>query len=594
MNKNIKNKVKGAISITIIIALFLSITGCSDLLDKNPQGTLNPVLLTTKSTLDKQVIAAYAGLNGHNGTGDWSSSPDNMYYGDLGSGIMHKGSTTGDQNGMLLMEQYKPETNLGVLNNKWRVMYNGVERCNDVLRILNNNDIENLSETEKIQVIAEIRFLRGYYHFEAKQLWNMVPYIDETVEDPMRRVPNDRDIWPNIEADFAFAMNNLPVSQSDPGRPTRYAAEAFLAKTYLFQQKFGEAKPLLDEVINSGKYQLHANFYDNFNPEKNNGVEAIFQAQTAVNLAGTDLARANRGGDLAYPNAPDQPNLSGAGFNQPTFDMVNSYKTDANGLPLINSYWETDFKHDQGIYSEGDEVPQGATDEFEPDMTTPVDPRLDWTVGRRGVPYHDWGVHPGMRWIRDQPSAGPYNQKKWIIMKSQLDKYSNKGTAKFNALNVNIIRYAQVLLWAAECEIEVGDLDKARAYVNQIRARARDGIYVRLGEEAPFGNGPFAANYLVDEYKDSWAGQSKEWARERVHFETRLEFALEGMAFFDLVRWGTAETFLNAYVARESKKIDYLKGVTFDVNDKYRPIPLTQIDNSYIDGKPTLTQNPGY
>ncbi|MDR2912320.1 MAG: RagB/SusD family nutrient uptake outer membrane protein [Alistipes sp.] len=592
-----KSRVTGGLAVAMAGVLSLSMSGCSDMLEKNPQGTLNPAVLTTKSTLDKQVIAAYAGLNGHNGTGDWSSSPDNMYYGDMGAGIMHKGSTTGDQNGMLLMEQYKPETNLGVLNNKWRVMYNGVERCNDVLRILNANDIENLTEAEANQVVAEMRFLRGYYHFEAKQLWGTVPYLDETVEDPMRRVANDRDIWPGIEADFAFAMNNLPDSQAEPGRPTRYAAEAFLAKVYLFQQKYGEAKPLLDDVIASGKYQLHRNFYDNFNPEQNNGVESVFQVQTAVNLAGTDLARANRGGDLAYPNAPDEPNLSGAGFNQPTFDMVNSYKTDENGLPLIDSYYETDFKNDQGVYSQGylpaDPNP-GDTDLFEPDMTTPVDPRLDWTVGRRGVPFHDWGVHPGMRWIRDQPSAGPYNQKKWIILKSQLAKYSNKNTAKFNALNINIIRYAQVLLWAAECEVEVGDLDKARAYVNQIRARARDGIYVRLGEAAPFGDGPAAANYVVDEYKESWAGQSKEWARERVRFETRLELALEGMAFFDLVRWGIAEEYLNAYIARESEKIEYLRGAVFDVNDRYRPIPLTQIDNSYIEGVPTLVQNPGY
>jgi len=127
-----------------------------------------------------------------------------------------------------------------------------------------------------------------------------------------------------------------------------------------------------------------------------------------------------------------------------------------------------------------------------------------------------------------------------------------------------------------------------------IRARARDGIYVRLGADAPFGNGPFAANYVVDEYKESWAGQSKEWMRKRVYFEHRLEFATEGHYFFDLIRWNVAEEYINAYVAREKKHIQYLNGVVFTKNSRYLPIPLMEIDRSYIDGKPTLTQNPGY
>lgn len=165
---------------------------------------------------------------------------------------------------------------------------------------------------------------------------------------------------------------------------------------------------------------------------------------------------------------------------------------------------------------------------FEPDTVTPVDPRLDWVVGRRGIPYHDWGLHPGKSWIRDQASAGPYNQKKLVVLKSQLEKYTYNNTAKFNAMNFNIIRYAQILLWAAECEVEVGSPEKARAYVNMIRERAKDGSYVRMGPDAPFGNGKYAANYKVGTYKDSWQGKSKDWLREHVRFEERLELALEG------------------------------------------------------------------
>jgi len=456
MIKIFKNTVKKAPFIAVVMAALCLFNGCEDFLDKNPLGRLSESVFNTKVAVDKLLIACYSPLNGYMGAGGWQSGPDNNYYSDMLSGNIHKGSTPGDQPGMLQMERYVATSDIGVLRDRWRVLYEGIERTNNVLRTLNENEVPDMTQAEKTQVIAEARFLRAHYHFEAKKVWNMVPYIDETVEDPQRRVPNDRDIWPDIENDFIFAMNTLPDVQAEPGRPTKMAAKAFVAKVYLFQQKYSQAKVLLDEIIASGKYQLMPNYFDNFNAEKNNNAESIWQNQVAVNVPGTSYNRSQRGGDLAYPNAPDQPNLSGAGFNQPTFDLVNAYQTSANGLPLIDTYFENDFKHDQGIES---------NQPFEPDIVTPVDPRLDWVVGRRGVPYHDWKIHPGKDWIRDQVSAGPYNQKKFVILKSQMEKYSHTNTAKFNALNFNIIRYASVLLWAAECEIELGDPDKARNYV---------------------------------------------------------------------------------------------------------------------------------
>lgn len=573
-------------AITIAVATLCLLNSCSDMLDKNPLGKLDESVFTTKDAINKLLISCYSPLNGYiNGVWGISSGPDNCFFGDLCSGNIHKGSTTGDLGELLQLEQFSATSENDRVREKWVLVYGAIERCNDVLRTLDANEISDLSEADRIQVIAEARFLRAYYHFEAKKFWNMVPYIDETVEDPQRRVSNDWNIWPDIEADFAYAVEKLPASQNEPGRPTQSAAQAFLAKAYLFQQKYAPAKELLDEIIASGKYELTPNFYDNFNLEKNNNTEAVWQNQVAVNVAGAGYDRSQRGGDLSFPNAPDQPNLSGAGFNQPTFDLVNAYQTDPDGLPLIDSYFESDFKNDMGIES---------TEEFIPDQVTPVDPRLDWTVGRRGVPYHDWAVHPGKDWIRDQISAGPYNQKKYVIQKSQLEKYSYDNTAKFNALNFNIIRYAAVLLWAAECEIEIRDPEKAREYVNRVRARARDGIYVRLSEEAPFGNGETAANYKVDVYNESWGGKDKEWLRKRVRFEHRLEFADEGHYFFDLVRWDIAEEYINAYIAREKKYIRYLEGVVFTENDRYFAIPLIEIDRSYKDGVPILKQNPGY
>ena len=587
----VNNTVKKVTFIAVFLAFCFSY-GCDDMLDRNPQGRLSESVFTTKAAIEKLLISCYSPLSGmtsaspggQGNIGGWQSSPDNMYYGDMGPGNMHKGSTTGDQASFLLQERFLATSdNIPNPLTKWNVMYAAIDRCNDVLRTLNENEISDLSDADRNQIIAEARYLRGYYHFEVKKMWNMVPYIDETVTDLQRRVPNDRDIWPFIEADFLFAANTLPPAQAEPGRPTNWAAKAFLAKAYLFQQKYSDAKPLVDDIIINGPHQLNENYFDNFNAENNNGIESVWQNQVAVNVAGAGFHRSQRGGDLAYPSGSGIPALTGAGFNQPTFDLVNAFKTGTDGLPLIDTFWEEEFHNDMDVLP---------TQPFQPDMTTPVDPRLDWTVGRRGVPFHDWGLHgEGIDWIRDRASAGPYNQKKMIILRSQMDRYAHLGEAKFNAMNFNIIRYAQVLLWAAECEIEIGDPEKAREYVNMIRARARDGYYVRLGEDAPFGDGPTAANYVVDEYKESWAGRDKDWMRKRVRFEHRLEFALEGHYFFDLIRWNVDVEYINAYIGREKGRITYLNDVVYTINKRYLPIPLQQIDRSYLNGAPTLTQN---
>ena len=170
--------------------------GCSDFLDKQPLGKLNESVLTDESTVNKLLIACYSPLNGFiNGVWGITSGPDNVFYGDMCAGNIHKGSTTGDQGELLQMERYVATAENGRIRDKWILVYGAIERCNDVLRMLNDNKIDGLSEESEMEIRAEARFLRGYYHFEAKKIWNMVPYIDEYVEDPQRRVPNDKDIW---------------------------------------------------------------------------------------------------------------------------------------------------------------------------------------------------------------------------------------------------------------------------------------------------------------------------------------------------------------------------------------------------------------
>lgn len=234
------------------------------------------------------------------------------------------------------------------------------------------------------------------------------------------------------------------------------------------------------------------------------------------------------------------------------------------------------MKTDQGVASSTAYTPDAG----------PVDPRLDWSVGRRGIPYLDWQVHPGLDWIRDQGFAGPYSPIKFVFYKSQ-DKTLTDGsswTDGYSAINYNIIRFADVLLMAAECEVEVGSLATALNYVNMVRNRAKTSTYVKTA------SGANAANYQISPYT-SFA--DKATARTAIQFERKLELSGEGHRFYDLVRWGIAAPALNAFLAYEAPKLNVgYSGAKFTAGrDEYMPIPQTQIDSQ---GKSVLAQNPGY
>jgi hypothetical protein len=311
-------------------------------------------------------------------------------------------------------------------------------------------------------------------------------------------------------------------------------------------------------------------FHDNFAAETRNNAESVFEVQYTVTAA--DGSGGNAGDELTYmyPNGPG----GCCGFFQASQNLVNAYKTDEKGLPMIKTFNDENVKNDEGLLSSAP---------FEP-YTGRLDARLDWTLGRRGIPYIDWGVHPGRFWIRDQSYAGPYSSKKQIVSKGESGK---TGNPRLSTNNYRLIRYDHVLLWLAECEVELGNLEKAREYVNLIRKRAGnpDGF---VKTEA----GKAAANYMVGLYNDPWKDAAA--AREAVRFETRLEFAMEGHRFFDLVRWGVAMQVLNTYLEKEKNLRTYLSGAKFEERHQYYPIPQQAIVYSTKNGKATLTQNPGY
>lgn len=567
-----------------IPVLLLIATSCGDdFLEKRPQGQYSPDIILTTSGIEGALVGAYALLDGigTSGVTSWHGAVSNWIFGSVVSDDAYKGSDAGDQPEQTFLERYVWLPTNTHIYGKWRTLYDGIARTNDVLRSLPK--VEGLSDARKMQITAEARFLRGHYHFEAKKMWGNVSYLDEQTWDPENPesvlLPNTEDAWPKIEADFKFAAENLPVSQTDPGRPTKNAAYAYLGKCHMYQgfpkgqpdvQHLAAAKEALLQVVNSGKYKLMDHFHDNFAAETRNNAESVFEVQYTVTAA--DGSGGNAGDELTYmyPNGPG----GCCGFFQASQNLVNAYKTDEKGLPLIKSFNDSNVKNDEGLVSSAP---------FEP-YTGRLDARLDWTLGRRGIPYIDWGVHPGRFWIRDQSYAGPYSSKKQIVSKAESGK---TGNPRLSTNNYRLIRYDHVLLWLAECEVELGNLEKAREYVNMIRKRAAnpDG-FVKTDA------GKAAANYLVGLYNDPWKDATA--ARDAVRFETRLEFAMEGHRFFDLVRWGVAVQVLNSYLEKEKNLRTYLSGARFEERHQYYPIPQQAIVYSTKNGKATLTQNPGY
>ncbi|WP_338875604.1 RagB/SusD family nutrient uptake outer membrane protein [Spirosoma sp. SC4-14] len=572
---------------TVATAMLMMVTfACKDkFLEVPATGQLSSTQLTSKAGLEGLLLATYAQLNARGFS--QSASSYNWVRGSISGGEANKGSNSGDFNALTPYQTYLLLPSSGEVNAKWNAMYEGVSRANIVIRTLASasNDV---TASDKARITAEARFLRGHYYFELKRAFNKVPYVDETVDygTGIEKVKNDADIWPKIEADFKNAYDNLPETQSAAGRANKWAAASYLAKTYLYQKKYAEAKALFDLVIANGqttngkKYGLVASYSQIFNAANDNHEESIFATQAAANTGSSDNANPDLVLNFPYNTGSGGP-AGCCGFFPPSFELANSFRVDATGLPLLDGSYNSaanELKTDQGVAS---------STPFTPDAGL-LDPRLDWSVGRRGIPYLDWNVHPGLDWIRDQSFAGPYSPKKFIFYKSQ-DKTLTDGsswTDGYSAINYCIIRFADVLLMAAECEIEVGSLETARKYVNMIRTRAANPAgFVKNAD------GTNAANYKIATYDAAWTDKAA--ARTAVQFERKLELSGEGHRLFDLVRWGTAATVLNNFLSYESKKLSvgYANAKFTAGKDEYMPIPQTQID---YQGKDVLSQNPGY
>jgi len=558
-------------------------------------GALSQDVLANKIGVEALLVGAYSLLDGQGSSagtnnGPWATSSSNWVYGSVAGGDAHKGSDPGDQNLITPIEQWNATASNAYLDQLWQQRYDGVQRSNETLRVMKL--AKDISAADVTRITAEARFLRAHYHFDLAKFFGNIPYIDESITYAAGNflVPNAGvdAILGKIEADLAYAYANLTENMSSVGRANKWAAAAYLGKVQMFRKKYADAKTTLTAVITSGKtplgvkYALLPKFGDVFDPAKKNGSEHVFSVQMTVN-DGTGAANANAGDALNFPYGGE---TGCCGFFQPSFTLANIYKVTADGLPMLgDEFFTNPLKNDQGISSDKP---------YSPDVTTPLDPRIDWTIGRRGVPYLDWGIMPGSNWVRDQGTAGPYEPLKHLFRKAQVGILTDGSswTNGFTANNYPLIRFADVLLLAAEAEVETGGLEKAREYVNLVRARASN----PAGFVGPANNAGLVSgtNYQIKTYTAAWTDAAV--ARKAVRFERRLELAMEGHRFSDLTRWGQGVTELNTYAVQEAA-LGYgqIKGSTYKAGkSEYLPLPQTQIDKSVKDGKSVLTQNPGY
>jgi hypothetical protein len=576
-NFNMKNKISKLFLALAVVFVFFACK--KSFLEVTPNGVLDEATLSTEKGINKLLIAAYAMLDGHDGGqnlgGEWGSGGSNFLFGGIGGGEANKGSDPGDQGpNMTPVQRHDITSTNGAINDRWKAIYEGVKRTNLVLEILAK--VPEVGDAARKNISGQARALRAWYHFQARIIFGKACFIDEKADldlasGAIESVTNQTEIFPKIVEDAKYAWENLPVTQDAVGRINKWVAGAIYGKILLFTKDFATAKTILNDVVANGanplgvKFNLLSNYDDNFNldfdasnlsPSKNPESVLAFAASSLDNAS----ARNGNWGDLL--NTPSATGGGGAGFFCPTQYFVNQFKTTAAGLPAAS--------------------PQNLQlmDPFgEPSATrysSNVDVRLDWTIGRDGVPFHDWGTYL-TTWPRDK-SAGPYAGKKTMIRSSQVASTHDASiwfVGGGTALNLNLIRFSDVILMAAEAEIETNGLAAAFTLINRVRARAATSRVVTFAA----ANGvPLTAPYTV-----AFASQAE--ARTAVRLERALELGMEGWRFFDLVRWGIASTELNAYYNYESPMAYQVilrpKPTYASPANDYYPVPQQQIDLSH-------------
>lgn len=566
-------------SVLTVLAL-VGTTSCSDFLDdQKPQGVLDSDMVTEPSNVDNLVISAYAVFT----TAEDVNSSFSMWNFDVRSDDAYKGgngTSDGDVFHQLEIEQGVLTTNWNI-NDMWVRLYNCISRVNSAISVL---ETTSDSYQLKAQRLGEMKFLRAYAHFLLKRLYKNIPFImdanlkQEDYNTLSNTEFNNDEGWQQIINDVEYAYSVLPVKQTDKGRPSKAAAAAFLTKAYLYKA-YRQDDPSSNQVTSinredllkvieysnpdiysAGGFDLEADFHNNFRPETQyeNGVESIWAMQYSIN-DGTKNGNLNWSYGLIVPNIPGVTD-GGCDFYKPSQNLVNAYRTDADGHPFIDTFNNKDY-----------------------DLTQDADPRLFLTVGLTGLPYEfnsKYMMDASSTWSRSNGLYGYY-----VTLKQNVDPdcgYMVKGSWWGTPMNRIVFRYADVLLERAEAYAQLNETSEAIKLVNKIRLRAKQSTGMIANYPSDYG-----VKFNISTYNGSY---SQEDALKIVKMERRLEMGMESERFFDLVRWGEAEKVLNKYFAEETNNCSIYGEAHFTANkNEYLPIPFSQVAAS--DGH--YTQNIG-
>ena len=571
-------------SVLTVLAL-VGTTSCSDFLDdQKPQGVLDSDMVKDPSNVDNLVISAYAVFT----TAEDINSSFSMWNFDVRSDDAYKGgngTSDGDVFHQLEIEQGVLTTNWNI-NDMWVRLYNCISRVNSAISVL---ETTSDSYQLKAQRLGEMKFLRAYAHFLLKRLYKNIPFImdanlkQEDYNTLSNTEFNNDEGWQQIINDVEYAYNVLPVKQTDKGRPSKAAAAAFLTKAYLYkayrqddaasnQVTSINREDLLKvieysnpDIYSAGGFDLEPDFHNNFRPETQyeNGVESIWAMQYSIN-DGTKYGNLNWSYGLIVPNIPGVTD-GGCDFYKPSQNLVNAYRTDADGHPFIDTFNNKDY-----------------------DLTQDADPRLFLTVGLTGLPYEfnsKYMMDASATWSRSNGLYGYY-----VTLKQNVDPdcgYLVKGSWWGTPMNRIVFRYADVLLERAEAYAQLaikgeGDAKQAINIVNDIRKRAKQSTGMIANYPSDYG-----VKFNISTYDGNY---SAEETLKIVKMERRLEMGMESERFFDLVRWGEAEKVLNKYFAEETNNCSIYVDAHFTADkNEYLPIPFSQVAAS--DGH--YTQNIG-
>lgn len=597
MKKLFEHKVLMGTAIVLLLGTIFY--GCEDFLETSPQGSLDPNTLANANGVEGALIAAYRALDSFNGALFLQGgAASNWAYGSITTDDAYKGTEATDDAVSTQIELYNWGTGGadGRFNEAWTKNFEGVNRANSTIQLLNNvreQNPEEISDEQANGITGEALFLRAHYHFRLWMKFKNIPYYTEEDEE-FTKSNEGVDVIANIISDLDQAIELLDESSrnGETGRVNSWVAKAYKGRVQIFSGDYAGARTTLEDVVQNGPYALEENYHHVWTgfSDLYNGTETIFAYQASSNDGEPNGNNANYGERLNFPHSGSP--FGCCGFHQPAQNLVNFFKVDGNGLPLAMASPSSVFDATASWNSQDEEFDASQNN-------VPVDPRIDWTVGRDGVPYKDWGPHES-GWIRQESFGGPYSPKKNIHEQGS-DAQSNVGwvSTQLNSVNIHLLRYSDVLLMLAEAYVETGDPVLARPLVNQVRERAG---------AAAQGPGDDRSNIAVpiDDPSITWADYEiglypagsfadANYARGAVRAERRLELAMEGMRLMDLRRWGILEPTLNNYTQVEQNRRSYLSAAA-EVTERHYvfPIPSVQIELSQVDGEQRLVQNSGW